>query len=352
MTGIYTGILAITLWNIFINKHWPIRRAMIVVIILLYILTTISFSANWSAIRSAFIENGQSFWTIYMNLTVPAQAVSLEMGITASIGTVFADLYIIWWCWVIWGRRWLVVLLPIFSLVSATVSRIIAVYYEYAKVPASMDTFLILYISFSLATTLSCTLLIIYRILTVTGVRRRAEGRLGVYHHFIEVLVESSALYSISLILYLAFTIRDNWGEVYFDVIAVNAKGIAPTLLVGRFTTGHRARPDDSWRGSVMASASIREEQEHSRTSSQEDRLTSLVLDGDLEAQREISVREPSLTSHSVSVVVDHAHPNTDAALENVMSSPHLAPLQPFSPLRQDASRNSSVVDEAATPSR
>ncbi len=41
-----------------------------------------------------------------------------------------------------------------------------------------------------------------------------------------------------------------------------------------------------------MASASIRsQEQEHSRTSSQEGRLTNLVLDGDLEAQHESDVR-------------------------------------------------------------
>ncbi len=81
-----------------------------------------------------------------------------------------------------------------------------------------------LYTSLILATTLSCTLLIIYRILTVAGARHGAEGRLRVYHRFIEVLVESSALYSISLILYLAFTIRGSWGAVYLDVIAAIAK--------------------------------------------------------------------------------------------------------------------------------
>ncbi len=66
-------------------------------------------------------------------------------------------------------------------------------------------------------------------------------------------------------------------------------QGIAPTLLVGRITAGHRARPDDSWQGSVMASASIRSRsQEHSRTSFRE---ASPMLDGDLEAQHEISLR-------------------------------------------------------------
>ncbi|KAK0434391.1 uncharacterized protein EV420DRAFT_1282588, partial [Desarmillaria tabescens] len=205
----------------------------------------------------------------------------------------------IWYCWMVWGRRWSVVLLPIFLLVSAigmyptfyAGSKIMEIYYEYFNVFGSMDVFLVLYISFTLATTLSCTLLIIYRIVTVAGVRRGADGRLRVYRRFIEVLVESSTFYSISLILFLAFSIRDSWELYYFDVIAGIAKGIAPTLLVGRITAGHRAHPDDSWQGSVIASGSIRSQlQGRNRTSFQHD-LTSSMFDGDLEAQREISVR-------------------------------------------------------------
>ncbi|KAK0453977.1 uncharacterized protein EV420DRAFT_614122 [Desarmillaria tabescens] len=69
--GIYTGILAVTLWNIFINKSWPIRRAMVAIIMLLYTLITINFGASWSLTHSAFINDGHSFWTVYLNLVVP-----------------------------------------------------------------------------------------------------------------------------------------------------------------------------------------------------------------------------------------------------------------------------------------
>ncbi len=96
------------------------------------------------------------------------------------------------------------------------------VYYTYVNAPQTI--FRILYISFNLATTLTCTLLIIYRIVTVVGVSRRTEGRLGVYHRFIEALVESSALYSVSVILFLAFTIRGDLGLYYLDAIATIAK--------------------------------------------------------------------------------------------------------------------------------
>ncbi len=141
----------------------------------------------------------------------------------------------------VWGQRWLVVLLPTLSLIFATgksdliyfyflhvsnplvVSKIIEVYHNYF-LTAPAKVFPTLYIFFVLATTLWCTLLMIYRILIVAGFRRGTEGRLGVYRRFIEVLVESAALYSISLILLSALAIRNDIGRDYLDTIAGIAK--------------------------------------------------------------------------------------------------------------------------------
>ncbi|KAK0238211.1 hypothetical protein EDD85DRAFT_1005822 [Armillaria nabsnona] len=349
--GIYTGIFGVTLWNIFINKCWPIRRAMVVVIILLHALITISFAVEWSFVHSEFVENGRSFWTVYLRLDKgPAQSVFLAGGIASSISTILTDLYMIWYCWIVWGRRWVVVLLPILFLISATVSKIIKVYLACIKI--SSEIFAMLYISCVLATTLWCTVLIIYRILTVAGVKRGAGGRLRVYQHFIEVLVESSAFYSISLIVYLVLTICGNLGSFYLDIITGIVKGVASTLIVGRIAAGHRARPDDSWQGSVIGSASIRScSQEHSRTSFQEDVLTSPML-SDLEAQRRISVREPSPTAGSGSVMADISHPNTDVSPE---TTPHLGNRSLFhdrpSPYG-DVACGYTVVDDATTSSR
>ncbi len=102
------------------------------------------------------------------------------------------------------------------------VLKIIEIYDTFINVPKLILR--TLYASFILATTLWCTILIIYCILTVTGVRHGAGGRLRVYHRCIEVLVESSALYSISLIVYLALTIHDDFGWFYLDAIAGIAK--------------------------------------------------------------------------------------------------------------------------------
>ncbi|PBK79642.1 hypothetical protein ARMGADRAFT_1092943 [Armillaria gallica] len=317
--GVYTGILAVMLWNIFINKRWPLRRALVIVIIILYILITISFAVGWSSMHSAFIENGQSFQTVYLKLN-GIRAFYLETAITSSTSTGLTGLYMIWCCWVVWGWHWLIILPPIFFLLS------VQVYHEYIN--ESADIFPVLYTLF----------------------RRGAEGRLGAFHHFVEVLVESLALYSVSLILFLAFAIRDDLRMHYFDIVAGIVKGIAPMLLVGRITAGHRAHPDNSWQGSEMASTSIRSHsQEHRLMNSWEDRPTSLDLDCDLETQREISVREPSPTRCSVA---DYVHPNTDVSPG---TSPHLwdrSLLHNCSSPYEDATCSSIIVDEAAASSR
>ncbi|KAK0238153.1 hypothetical protein EDD85DRAFT_936945 [Armillaria nabsnona] len=292
--GLYTGILAVTLWNIFINKCRPTQRVTVAVIILLHALITVNFAVNWSYISFAFIENSQSFWTVYVKLNDPAQAAIWESGVTATIGTILTDLYIIWCCWMVWGQRWVVVLLPILSLISATgkvsnliyslVSRIIDAYLQYFNTPARI--FSMLSISLVLVTTLWCTVLIIYRILVVVGVKRGADGRLRIYQHFIEVLVESSALYSISLIVFLALTICGDFGLYYFDVIAGMMKGIAPTLLIGRAAAGH-TRPKDDCDESVVSTLRFQTPSEPCATSLQDTNRQSAVLEVDIEAQSE-----------------------------------------------------------------
>ncbi|KAK0189308.1 hypothetical protein F5146DRAFT_1225928 [Armillaria mellea] len=183
-----------------------------------------------------------------------------------------------------YSRRFIhdLVLLDVLSLISATVSRVFDV------LDTSSGVFQTLYISFNLATTLWCTLLIIYRILVVPGATRRgAEARLRVFHRLVEVLVESSALYSISFILYLVFTIRDLWGSVYLDVIAGTAKGIAPTLLVGRVAAGY-TRPDDDHDESTLSTLRFQPPLERGTTSlSTESTTQTSVVEIDIEAQQQ-----------------------------------------------------------------
>ncbi|PBK63785.1 hypothetical protein ARMSODRAFT_1023690 [Armillaria solidipes] len=272
LCGLYTGILAVTLWNISTMKSRHIGRAMVIIILLLYITTTINLAIEWSETHSIFVNHGQNLSTKSVVYIGPDTVTSIGAGVVGAICSILADSTMIWRCWLVWGRRWLVILLPVIFLISATVFKIIGTYQKCTN-PYGSTFGWVIYTSFMLASTLWCTSLIIYRVITVA----RAGGGLKDYRHVLEVLVESSALYSISLILYIAFLARNDISSIYFDTLAAFARGVAPTILVGRVAAGH-ARPDSSWQGSVI-SGPLRFEVHSGRRSSQPNSMTSHDLE-------------------------------------------------------------------------
>ncbi len=72
------------------KKCQPVGRAMIVVIIILYVMAAIDFALDWSYTRSIHVKHGQTFVDKYLaysnfnNLQIP-------IAITAIVSTICAD---------------------------------------------------------------------------------------------------------------------------------------------------------------------------------------------------------------------------------------------------------------------
>ncbi|KAK0224676.1 hypothetical protein EDD85DRAFT_981574 [Armillaria nabsnona] len=282
--GVYTGILAVTMWNVTISKSQHIRWPMIVTIILLYILTSVDCIIAL-CLMVEFTSHGQDILTRFLDATIDHNILqSIGLGIMSIICTILADSAMIWRCWIVWGQHYIIIMPPSLCLVSSIVFKILDIRLLFVVGSATHDIhYPMLYASFSLATTLWCTLLIIYRILSVGQANSGVGDGLRVYWHVIEVLVESSALYSVCLIIFVACFAGNSWGQYYADVIATITRGITPTLLVGRVAAGH-ARSNDSWNGSIVSSLHFGQSQ--SQTSTQDSMFT-INLDDDPEAQVE-----------------------------------------------------------------
>ncbi|KAK0473011.1 hypothetical protein IW261DRAFT_1611377 [Armillaria novae-zelandiae] len=250
MHGIYTCVFAVTLRNIFSSKtqSGASRYLMVLVIIILYVLSTISFALMWFFVRFGFIDNRQNVLTVFEGLTAfnnQWNVTQTTVSITGIICTFIADGAMIWRCWVIWGSRWFIVFIPILLLIAETGNEIDGdELSQYGSIEWTT-----IYLSLVLATTLMCTLLIVYRILSVGGIKAGFRTYRGV----VEVIVESAALYSIALIIDISLIVRNELSGGYADIITASIKGIAPTLLVGRVAAGH-ARPNDTWKESHLSS--------------------------------------------------------------------------------------------------
>ncbi|SJL13565.1 uncharacterized protein ARMOST_17010 [Armillaria ostoyae] len=299
LQGIYSGILAVALWTIFTQKSRPVSHVVVAVIIIVYIMTLVSFSLNWSTVRSALVENGENILTQITRFESPQRAVTAVTGAMGAIATILVDSTMIWRCWLVWGQCWQIVLLPALCLVAGIVFKIIVTHQQYAENASGSFLFSVLYASLTLATTSLCTLLMTYRILAVARATDGGGSGPRAYRHVIEVFIESSALYAVSLILYVAFFACGNDGTYYLDPIAGFTRGIAPTMLFGRVAAGH-ARPDDSWKGSVMTSP-LRFGQDKTGTSSQEDSVIPgpSGFEDDLEAQPDRLPEIPEEVEHS-----------------------------------------------------
>ncbi|SJL15468.1 uncharacterized protein ARMOST_18966 [Armillaria ostoyae] len=237
--GLYTGVVAVTLWTVLSSPRSLHSTFLHAIIITLYALSTMSFGTNWTFERSAFIEHRHNYYSVFtalMDRGPTWRGHILASAIAGGISTLLVDLTIIWRCWTVWDRQWKVVFIPIFCVVAATVMKMMEILSIFGHVPnniskqgyfsAEIDWSLI-YVSLTLATTLVCTLLIMYRIL------RRASG-MNASRKIIEMLIESSAMYSLSLIIYLALLSKNLEAGYYVDIIAPYIKVISPTLLVGR----------------------------------------------------------------------------------------------------------------------
>ncbi|KAK0234049.1 hypothetical protein IW262DRAFT_1242386, partial [Armillaria fumosa] len=160
----------------------------------------------------------------------------------------------IWRCWTVWGQSWRVVLVPTVCT-TLGVGKVVILYYNFSQ-PWDSDphgsasilyalesvNWAVLYSSLIMATMLWCTILIVYRILKVSGI---ATG-IRLYRRMIEIMVDSAALYSAVIIVLLVFEVHNENAGNYLTSISVGMRGIVPTILVGRVAAGH-TRPNDGW---------------------------------------------------------------------------------------------------------
>ncbi|KAK0434067.1 hypothetical protein EV421DRAFT_1354635 [Armillaria borealis] len=177
--GVYTGVIIATLWAVVSsrsrrNDRGP--RCILLMNVLLYLLTTIGFSVDWAANARIFIVNGQNFSTVFKAYNNPLPSrIYLVVGIAAAVSTILTNATLIWRCWIIWSCNWGVIFVPVISTTLAVVSKGIMLYHNCADgnpentvlYAPNSSNWAVIYSSAILATLLWCTVLIVYRILSI-----------------------------------------------------------------------------------------------------------------------------------------------------------------------------------------
>ncbi|KAJ7848426.1 hypothetical protein B0H13DRAFT_1645549 [Mycena leptocephala] len=229
------------------------------IVILLYLCATIHSSITWKTFVVPFQDDGSSPGIITA-LTHPSLGLKVFGLVASALSFTVVDMIMIWRCWIVWGRSWLVVVLPILGVVAGTICAGLGIAGQVAaelitNVTASQGLaplvrFSIPFLGMSLAITLYTTGFIVARILHVqryankNGIERSGGG--SSLYAVLEILVESSALYAASLFVFIVLLARKSENQVYIQNIHAQIAGIAPTLLMLRISAG-QARDDTEW---------------------------------------------------------------------------------------------------------
>ncbi|KAK0494454.1 hypothetical protein EDD18DRAFT_1106986 [Armillaria luteobubalina] len=247
--GLYTGIVAVTLWTTYTSTKRAHNTFLRTIIILLYLLSTMAFAISWAFESRAFIQYGYNYYSVFSAFTDDGpwwSACYLISSITGGINTILVDVTLIWRCWELWGHQWWVILLPMMCAVVGTVMKGMQTYSDIHVLHLSDTNALndyvaqidwpLIYSLMTLATNLMCTLFIVYRIVRFATIFS--------FRNVISAMIQSSAIYSLAMIVYLFLLGGICWPQVMQT--SSWGTGIAPTFLMLRVAAGSTASSDES----------------------------------------------------------------------------------------------------------
>ncbi|PBK96116.1 hypothetical protein ARMGADRAFT_1028324 [Armillaria gallica] len=185
--GLYTGIVAVTLWTIFSSTKRVHGTFLRTIIIVLYVLATISFTIDWVFRRRAFITFGDNYYTVFSALMDDGpwwRACFLVDAIIGGGSTLLVDITIIWRCWVLWDPGTAMKIMETLSVVYSSTDDI-----------SKIRVF-------------------------VPQIDCRFAHRLLLFRSIISALIESSAIYTLALVVYLALVRANMMSVAYADIVA------------------------------------------------------------------------------------------------------------------------------------
>ena len=248
MTSIFYGILLTTFVGCMRVLLWSrteqrlksldkINFAMLIPALLMFIFASLDISFDLRQNVQAFVESEDAIeefektsnWLVYMKM------------VDYVIQTFIGDGILIYRCWVIYGRKWLVIVAPVILWAGGTACGIATAYIEASLVnnPKLLNAnnlipFITSMLTLTLVTNIIVTSLIIHRIWTAqlsTPYRQTEKSRLS---HVMRILIESGLIYTLSIIILFSVYLTSNNAQFAVSDAVVQIIGITFNLIIIR----------------------------------------------------------------------------------------------------------------------
>lgn len=207
----------------------------------IWILATAHFVLDVLRATQAFVDlQDGTAQAYYLDLSNPLQAAKTAVYVTL---TLVGDAFVIYRCFVVWGRKWHITFVPILLWLGTAVGGYGATV-AFSKTPQGGQVFLpnlapwiTSFLSLTFSTNVLCTSLLAYRILRIQQqIRGIGQGQWAI--DVLAIIVESAALYSFSVLsLLIAYCLNSNAQYTVLDFTSPLI-GIAFTAIILRVSLG------------------------------------------------------------------------------------------------------------------
>ncbi|KDR71435.1 hypothetical protein GALMADRAFT_143712 [Galerina marginata CBS 339.88] len=248
LTGIFTMVYIGTMY-LYLNGKGSRQRMVIATTTALTFLGIFQLGLQWYYLKRAVVTNGTIRNDIFVALLEIPAWLDVLLCFSQMLVVVFADALLIWRCFFVWNRSRRVILLPTLLLVAEfllTFAHLTLLSLTDTEKITSKDVRLLGHIQVamlcaSFTGSMAATLLIAYKIHSVTNQEFTPRGR---FRHVIEIIVQSAVVYSLALLLQLAYNVRAVIAtdleqlafafSSYAQPLAFSLTVLVPTIMVAR----------------------------------------------------------------------------------------------------------------------
>ncbi|KAF8880596.1 hypothetical protein CPB84DRAFT_1792461 [Gymnopilus junonius] len=204
--GIYTVVYFGALYT-YLAKKSSKNYYVVGAISAAYAIYVAYMGIEWYLVYQGFVRNGQTQDTVFIYLFYSPPWDTLFTNLCNFLLAVIADGLLIWRCFNVWEHSLRAISLPSFLLFTEIVIYLAQIIYSGVvhikpneKQASDLNILLAVANFITIATTVLSTLLIAYRIHTVTRKQVIHRGSIAQFNHILEILVQSSAAYALATI--------------------------------------------------------------------------------------------------------------------------------------------------------
>ncbi|KAJ7214325.1 hypothetical protein GGX14DRAFT_443730, partial [Mycena pura] len=240
--GVFTTLFGATVHTILRKETHKRNNLLLPTLCTIWVLSLTHWIIDIVRAFQAFFDTPAGALAYYADVANPLETAKTAIYVTV---TQTGDLFMIYRCFIVWNRRWMVILLPMLMWGGTAVTGY-GVTYLLGKAAgngiffAQLQPWITSFFSMSLSINVLCTTLIAFRIVrTRMALHENNPGNSRVYSALI-IFLESAAFYSTSLlILLIVYVLNSNAQYVMLDV-TTSLIGVTFSLIILRLAVNEK----------------------------------------------------------------------------------------------------------------